>query len=104
MAKQPQPKKVKSEIVEIDLHAHELLDATAGMSNSEILNDQLDVFRKILDEYNNKKGQKIDNSISHYCSYRQSYPATREHGDQSLQFHSSLSVSYTHLSKVTVSE
>ena len=31
MAKQPQPKKVKSEIVEIDLHAHELLDTTAGM-------------------------------------------------------------------------
>lgn len=41
MAKQPQPKKVKSEIVEIDLHAHELLDTTAGMSNSEILNYQL---------------------------------------------------------------
>ena len=59
MAKQPQPKKVKSEIVEIDLHAHELLDTTAGMSNSEILNYQLDVFRKTLEEYKNKKGQKI---------------------------------------------
>ncbi len=51
--------KVKSEIVEIDLHAHELLDTTAGMSNSEILNYQLDVFRKTLEEYKNKKGQKI---------------------------------------------
>ena len=46
-------------IVEIDLHAHELLDSTAGMSNSEILNYQLDVFRKTLEEYKNKKGQKI---------------------------------------------
>jgi dsDNA-specific endonuclease/ATPase MutS2 len=43
----------------VDLHAHELLDTTAGMSNSEILNYQLDVFRKTLDEYKNKKGQKI---------------------------------------------
>lgn len=57
--KQPQPKKVKNEILEVDLHAHELLDSTAGMSNSEILNYQLDVFRKTLEEYKNKKGQKI---------------------------------------------
>lgn len=49
------PRSVKSEIVEIDLHAHELLDTTAGMSNSEILNYQLDVFRKTLEEYKNKK-------------------------------------------------
>lgn len=36
-----------------------LLDTTAGMSNSEILNYQLDVFRKTLEECKNKKGQKI---------------------------------------------
>ena len=47
VAKQPQQKKVKNDIMEVDLHAHELLDTTAGMSNSEILNYQLDVFRKI---------------------------------------------------------
>ena len=59
VAKQPQQKKVKNDIMEVDLHAHELLDTTAGMSNSEILNYQLDVFRKTLEECKNKKGQKI---------------------------------------------
>lgn len=58
-AKPSQHKKVKDEIVEIDLHAHELLDSTAGMSNGEILNYQLDVFRRTLEEYKKKKGQKI---------------------------------------------
>lgn len=52
-------RKMKSEIVEIDLHAHELLDSTAGMGNGEILDYQLDVFRKTLEEYKQKKGQKI---------------------------------------------
>ena len=54
VAKQPQQKKVKNDIMEVDLHAHELLDTTAGMSNSEILNYQLDVFRKTLEECKNK--------------------------------------------------
>ena len=59
-ARKPDAKKPKDNgIVEIDLHAHELLETTAGMSNGEILNYQLDVFRKTLDEYKNKKGQKI---------------------------------------------
>lgn len=58
-AKPSQQKVVKNDIVEIDLHAHELLDSTAGMSNGEILNYQLDVFRKTLEEYKSKKGQKI---------------------------------------------
>lgn len=56
----PQPKpRTKNEIIEVDLHAHELLDTTAGMSNSEILNYQLDVFRKTLEEHKSRKGQKI---------------------------------------------
>ncbi len=46
-------------IVEIDLHIGELLDNTTGMSNGEMLNYQLDVFRKTLDEYKTKKGQRI---------------------------------------------
>ena len=59
-ARKPEAKKPKGNaIVEVDLHAHELLETTAGMSNGEILNYQLDVFRKTLDEYKNKKGQKI---------------------------------------------
>ncbi len=56
--KKHQPK-VKNDIVEVDLHIHELLDDTNGMSNSEILNYQLDVFHKTLNEYKNKKGQRI---------------------------------------------
>ena len=59
-ARKPEGKKPKDNgIVEVDLHAHELLDTTAGMGSGEILNYQLDVFRKTLDEYKNKKGQKI---------------------------------------------
>ena len=51
--------KVKNDIVEVDLHIHELLDDTTGMGNSEMLNYQLDVFRKTLAEYATKKGQRI---------------------------------------------
>lgn len=46
-------------IVEIDLHIGELLDNTNGMSNGDMLNYQLDVFRKTLEEYKTKKGQRI---------------------------------------------
>ena len=52
-------RKVKNNIVEVDLHIHALLDDTAGMSNSEMLDYQLDVFRQTLDEFKNKKGQRI---------------------------------------------
>jgi Smr domain./Domain of unknown function (DUF2027). len=51
--------KEKNGIVEVDLHINELLDSTAGMSNGDMLNYQLDVFRKILNENRGKKGQKI---------------------------------------------
>ena len=43
----------------VDLHAHELLDTTAGMSATDILNHQLDYFRKTLKEYEKKRGTKI---------------------------------------------
>lgn len=52
-------KKEKDEIVVIDLHAHELLVTTNGMSNSDILEHQLKVFRDTLAEYSNRRGQKI---------------------------------------------
>lgn len=57
--KQEKQHKVKNDIVEVDLHIHELLDDTAGMSNGEMLDYQLDVFRKTLEEFKNKKGQRI---------------------------------------------
>ena len=47
------------DVVVVDLHANELLETTAGMSSADILNYQLDVFRKTLGEYAKKKGQKL---------------------------------------------
>ncbi|MBP1640038.1 MAG: mannonate oxidoreductase [Bacteroidetes bacterium] len=46
-------------VVEIDLHINNLLDTTAGMDNAAILNYQMDQFRKTLEQYKIKKGQKI---------------------------------------------
>ena len=47
------------EPVVVDLHANELLETTRGMSAGDILNYQLDVFRRTLADYGGKKGQKI---------------------------------------------
>ncbi len=47
------------EPVVVDLHANELLDTTRGMSAGDILNYQLDVFRRTLADYAGNKGQKI---------------------------------------------
>ena len=49
----------KPGIVEVDLHASALLDTTAGLSNSDILNYQLDKVRETLDQYRHAKGRKI---------------------------------------------
>lgn len=53
------PQKRHNDIIEVDLHANELLDTTAGMSNGDILNYQLDIFRKTLEEHKLHKGQRI---------------------------------------------
>ncbi len=57
--REKQQPKVKNGIVEVDLHIHELLDDTTGMGNGEMLEYQLGVFRKTLDEYRNRKGTRI---------------------------------------------
>lgn len=49
----------KPEVIEVDLHINELVDTTAGMSNADMLQLQLDKFHKALDENKNRKGQKI---------------------------------------------
>lgn len=49
----------KNGIVEVDLHIGELLDDTRGMSNSELLNYQLDKFREVMNQYRNKREQRI---------------------------------------------
>jgi len=46
-------------VVEVDLHINELLDTTAGMSNTEMLNIQLAKFRETVEQYKSKRGQKI---------------------------------------------
>ncbi len=43
----------------MDLHASEVLETTAGMSAGDILNYQLDLFKKKLEEYKNKHGKTI---------------------------------------------
>lgn len=48
-----------SAILEVDLHIQELLDNTAGLSNGDMLNYQLDKFREVMDQYAGQKGQKI---------------------------------------------
>ena len=54
----PQVRKEGGPLV-VDLHASELLETTAGLSPSDILNHQLDVFRKTLKDYEKQRGTKI---------------------------------------------
>ena len=49
----------KNGIIEIDLHISELLDNTAGLSNKEMLDCQMKEFRRVMDENQKNKGQKI---------------------------------------------
>ncbi len=49
----------QQEVIEVDLHITELLDEVGGMSNSEILNYQLDKFREVMEQYKSKREQRI---------------------------------------------
>ena len=49
----------KDGVLEVDLHIGELLDTTAGLSTADILNYQIDTFRRTMDEYLRDKGLKI---------------------------------------------
>ena len=53
------PQKRESDVEVVDLHAEELLETTAGMSAADILNYQLDVFRKTLDKFKASKGKRV---------------------------------------------
>ncbi|MDD2798687.1 MAG: DUF2027 domain-containing protein [Bacteroidales bacterium] len=48
-----------SSILEIDLHANELIDSTVGLVNSDIIRIQLDKFNEIMKENLRIKGKKI---------------------------------------------
>ncbi|MDR0506291.1 MAG: DUF2027 domain-containing protein [Dysgonamonadaceae bacterium] len=56
---EPAKKAKQPEIVEVDLHINQLIDSTAGLTNTDMLNIQLDKFRQTMTEYKNKRGQKI---------------------------------------------
>lgn len=61
---QPAPGKAElrtdaSDAIVIDLHAEKLLDNTGGMSSLDILEYQLEAFRKVMKEHRNQKGRKI---------------------------------------------
>lgn len=51
--------KPSTEPLVVDLHASELLDSTAGLSSSDILNLQIDTFRQVMDSNLRNVGKKI---------------------------------------------
>lgn len=51
--------KPKDTIIEVDLHAENLLDSTSGLSNADILNLQIDRFTQVMKENLRNIGQKI---------------------------------------------
>lgn len=58
-AKHDKLKKANDNLLVVDLHADELLETTAGMGTADILNYQLDYFRRILEENKHDKGLRI---------------------------------------------
>lgn len=49
----------KNDILEVDLHITELLDNTHGLSRADMLNRQIDEFRKVMDANLRNHGRKI---------------------------------------------
>ena len=55
-----QPNKIPvNTVVEVDLHINQLLDSTAGLSNTDMLEVQLKTVRETIEKYKSQKGQKI---------------------------------------------
>ncbi|MCD7710909.1 MAG: Smr/MutS family protein [Porphyromonadaceae bacterium] len=57
--KQTSHKPSKEGPIEVDLHIYELVDSTTGLSHTDMLQLQLKAFRDTLEQYKEKKGQKI---------------------------------------------
>ncbi|MBD5213490.1 MAG: DUF2027 domain-containing protein [Bacteroidales bacterium] len=51
--------KRNGDIIEVDLHINELVDNTAGLTAADMLNLQVDEFRRVMDQNLKNKGQKI---------------------------------------------
>lgn len=58
-SKHAQSKKSNDDLIVVDLHADSLLETTAGMGTADILNYQLDYFRRILEDNKHNKGRRI---------------------------------------------
>jgi len=56
---QPIAKKDSKQIIEVDLHIAELIDNTAGLEPSDILEYQMNKFREVMEQNKKNKGQKI---------------------------------------------
>lgn len=52
-------KKEKNAVIEVDLHIDQLLDTTAGMSNTDLLEYQLNRFNEVMTDNRRNKNQKI---------------------------------------------
>ena len=51
--------KRNGEIIEVDLHINELIDNTSGLSPADMLNLQIDEFRRVMDQNMRHHGQRI---------------------------------------------
>lgn len=49
----------RNDIIEVDLHIDELVDTTAGLSPADMLNLQVDEFRRVMDANLGRHGQRI---------------------------------------------
>ncbi len=54
-----QKKDDRNAILEVDLHIHELLDNTHGLSNADMLQYQLKKFVEVMEQYKNQQGKRI---------------------------------------------
>ena len=59
VVKKPAGPKEKNGVLEVDLHIHELVDSTAGLTPADMLNLQIDTFRRVMDENLRNRGRKI---------------------------------------------
>ena len=58
-SKHAQSKKSNDDVLVVDLHADKLLETTVGMGTADILNYQLDFFRRTLEENKHTTGRRI---------------------------------------------
>lgn len=57
--KEKRSERRNGEIIEVDLHITELVDTIRGLSNADMLNLQIDEFRRVMDANLHNHGQKI---------------------------------------------